>query len=578
VDQADALQDIQSTEAALSLLLDGKRLREGDSQIAAAKSLSQIPMALVECRARFAMWQKEQQRLTEDAIEKQLSQDKERDTARRSSWQGPWFGRNKKMSAKNRIVGPVCWLSLGRPPVLQPGGCYIYGPVGTGKTTVMDLFCLFGAGKWRVRRQHFHEFAYWVHSSLHQHRTTSACTACQSIPNSHCLAVIADQLASEVDILCFDEFAITNIADAVIVSAVLKLLWERRVAVVCTTNRAPEDLYKEGFHRDQHLPALVKLLRQNFSVVEVNDGCDHRASLHPEMPGPDKQRDAFIRGGTPDAALAQALLGEPVPAFEQAHMNLPWNRKLAVRCSSSGIACFHFDELCKTLPRQGEYGLPAASCSPLSAEDFISVADSFHTIFVHDIPHLTQEHHNEARRFTNLVDVLYERSVRMICHSQVALAEVLADVEALHAVKSEDLDGEGAEAFGVFQRRWEHMGKFRSVQPLKQKRSETLQYEKQQMHEDEHRTAVFAQRISDQAAAAALEGHTGSGWNAAPAGADLSAPHQGVAGVMVAAVGSLNETGFAARRAISRLQEMQSQAYLKAAMGHKALGASQHAV
>jgi len=147
---------------------------------------------------------------------------------------------------------------------------------------------------------------------------------------------------------------------------------------------------------------------------------------------------------------------------------------------------------------------------------------------------------------------------------------------ALHAVKSEDLDGEGAEAFGVFQRRWEHMGKPRTVQPWRQKRAEMLQYEKQQMHEDMYSAAVSAKMISDQAATSAVEGQTGSGWSAAPASADLSAPQQGVAGVMVAAVGSLQETGFAARRAISRLQEMQQQAYLKAAMDRKAFGALEH--
>jgi hypothetical protein len=109
------------------------------------------------------------------------------------------------------------------------------------------------------------------------------------------------------------------------------------------------------------------------------------------------------------------------------------------------------------------------------------------------------------------------------------------------------------------------MGKYRSVQPLKQKRSETLKYHKQQMHEDIQIAAVLAQTISGQAATSAVGGHTGSGGSAAPANADLSAPQQGVAGVMVAAVGSLQETGFAARRAVSRLHEMQTPAYLKSA-------------
>eukprot|EP00746_Dinoflagellata_sp_MGD_P016051 gnl/MRDRNA2_/MRDRNA2_136032_c0_seq1.p1 gnl/MRDRNA2_/MRDRNA2_136032_c0~~gnl/MRDRNA2_/MRDRNA2_136032_c0_seq1.p1 ORF type:complete len:596 (+),score=115.92 gnl/MRDRNA2_/MRDRNA2_136032_c0_seq1:83-1870(+) len=552
LDQVDGLQNVDSAEVALSVLVDAEHFRQGGSQVAATTALSELPQALEDGRQRFSVWEQETQRITEEAQKKQ-----NHDNAKSSnkSQLSSWFGSKKEVQSEARIVGSVCWLSLGRPPVLEPTGCYLYGPVGSGKTTVMDLFCLYGSGQWRVRRQHFHEFTYWAHSSLHELRSRAA-----GFGDSHCLAVLADRVAEEVDILCFDEFAITNVADAVIFLALLKMLKERRVAVICTTNRPPEDLYKEGLHREAYLPDLVRILRQDFRVVEVNDGCDHREmAAEAANVGTSSEPLMFFCCGTPDAALAKGLLGEPVPVLEQRHVNLPWNRKLDVRSSNDeGLACFHFNELCKR---------------PMSAEDFISVAESFRTVFVHDIPRLAAEDHDQARRFTNLVDVLYERSVLMICHSDVPLTEVLADVESLHEVKSEDMDDESAEAFGVFQRPEYDDSPFSAMKIQEMGGKEAyMEYQKKQMDEEIQRADVVAQRMSSQANTTAVGAHTGSGWSAAPAGADLSAPQQGVAGVMVAAVGSLQETGFAARRAISRLREMQTPAYVNAAVQWRAPG------
>lgn len=403
---------------------------------------------------------------------------------------------------------------------------------------MMDLFYLNACNSFRVRRQHFHEFALWTHATLHQMKGSAA------LSQGHCLAGLADRIGSEVDVLCFDEFAITNVADAVIFMQLLGHLEKRHISVVCTTNRPPEDLYKEGLNRERYLPALVSQLRNAFLVVQVDFGLDYR-----EEAAKASETEATESSGSPEAspeaALAEILGNQEMRLkFEPGEVRLPWNRKLAVPGQANGIARFHFDDLCR---------------KPLGAEDFISVAESFHTVLVHDIPKLTVEEHNEARRFTNLVDVLYEYSVRMICLSPVPVEEVLAAVEGLKEVTGDSME---ANSLGVFEKMYDDTPNFQ-LQIKELGSYETYKELKLKKLKEEERSVV--EKLSSMAAISAADGGTGSGWSAAPAAADGSAPQEGVAGVMVAAVGSLQESGFAARRAVSRLREMQTPAYLEAA-------------
>jgi predicted ATPase len=234
-----------------------------------------------------------------------------------------------------------------------------------------------------------------------------------------------------------------------------------------------------------------------------------------------------------------------MPELSSGEVKVSWGRSLPVEAAGGGLGCFHFDDLCR---------------APLAAEDFLCLATRFHTVFVHDIPRLLLEEHNEARRFTNLVDALYEHSVRLLCHSTVALHEVLRSVEALR--DANDAAGHDASSMGVFEVMYDDTPNFQLQ--IKEAGSREKWREIRDRRDAERQTHE-AKRLGRLAAPEAIGEQSGSGWTSAPAAADLSAPDQGVAGVMVAAVGSLQESGFAARRAVSRMKEMQTQPYLEAA-------------
>ena len=522
-----------------SLVSEGK-LQANEDQAAAVKALAQLPTALRSARAAKSRWDEEQVRLSKVAKEKE-SHVSEEQRQRAAAWTASWMSRAPSTPSAPRIIGPVCWLQMGPPPALSPAGCYVYGTVGTGKSTVMDLFCLTALKGWRAQRKHFHEFSLWMHQELHSMRRAS------SEPQRHILERLADKVSESCDVLCLDEFSITNVADAAILAELLQLLAVRHVAVVCTTNRPPEDLYKEGLHRERYVPALVAHLREKFLVQGVL-GADYRAAMYhadrakQESVGAasDHSDPTLFEGCSAEEAL-KVIPGELNPG----NLKISWNRQLPVPGQGNGFAQFHFDDLCR---------------KPLAAEDFLIIASHFHTVFLHDVPRLTLEEHNEARRFTNLVDALYEHSVRLICHCQGRLDEVLQNIQVLQGASEEDgnLD---ADKLGIFETMYDDSPNFQ-IQIKELGRDKWEQIQEQRRVEEQRSHAKRLQRLSN---VDAVEGDTGSGWSAAPAGADLSAPDEGVAGVMVAAVGSLQESGFAARRAASRLKEMQTAAYLEAA-------------
>jgi len=258
------------------------------------------------------------------------------------------------------------------------------------------------------------------------------------------------------------------------------------------------------------------------------------------------QRVVF-EGGCPEEALQRALAEDDggAAALVPGHVKISWGRSLPVPGMSGGAARFHFDDLCR---------------KALAAEDYLHLAVRFHTVYIHNVPRLSLEEHNEARRFTNLVDALYEHSVRLFCHSDVPLGEVLRSVEALR--EASEKDGHDADRLGLFETMYDDQPNFQIQIKELGSREKWQELQDKRMAEEQKAEAA---RLGKLVAPDAAQGTTGSGWSAAPAGADLSAPDQGVAGVMVAAVGSLQESGFAARRAVSRLKEMQTMPYLEAA-------------
>ncbi|CAE7335280.1 Afg1l [Symbiodinium natans] len=529
-----ASKDVSEAHA---VLVASGGLEANQDQASAAAALTELPQALTEARKAKSRWDAEQERLTAQAQEAahRVTPAQRRQAA---EWTSSMLNRTPSTPSAPEMIGPVCWLRLGPPPAMKPAGCYLFGTVGTGKSTVMDLFCLTTLQGWRVRRQHFHEFALWLHQHLHRLRSTAE-------PQRHILERVADEVAEGIDLLCLDELAVTNVADAAVLTELLQLLAVRHVAVVCTTNRPPEDLYKDGLHRERYLPALVSHIRDNLLVQGVT-GRDYRAAMHraefaiSEASGP----AVFFEEGEAEEALDQAL-GTEKPQLAPGAIKVSWGRSLPVPGLGDGMAQFHFDDLCR---------------KPLAAEDYLILATKFHTLFVHDVPRLTLEEHNEARRFTNLVDALYEHSVRLICHSNGRIEEVLRSIEVLQkASQDEEFD---ADRLGVFETMYDDSPNFQIQIKELGSRERWKELQDRRMAEEQQHEAQRLRRLGNVDAA---EGDTGSFWSAAPASADLSAPDQGVAGVMVAAVGSLQESGFAARRAASRLKEMQTSTYLEAA-------------
>ena len=298
---------------------------------------------------------------------------------------------------------------MGIKPAEAPRGLYVHGSVGRGKTMLMDLF--FDAaevpGK---RRTHFHAFMADVHARLHRWRQAHKRG---EVSGDDPIAPIAAELAREASLLCFDEFAVRDIADAMILGRLFTALFSAGVVVVATSNVAPADLYKDGLNRALFLP-FVALLQERLDVVELDARTDYRLEKLVRAP-------VYYTPLSPkaDAALDAAFLAlTGVGKGEPAEIEL-LGRFLTVPQAVGGVARFDFDGLCRR---------------PLGSTDYLEIAERFHTLFIDRIPVLTAAERNEAKRFIILVDALYDMRVKLI-------ASAAAEPEALFA------GADGAEAF-----------------------------------------------------------------------------------------------------------------------------------
>lgn len=285
-----------------------------------------------------------------------------------------WF----KWTSRRRIEPPPC-------------GLYIWGGVGRGKTLLMDIFfeC---APSDRKRRVHFHEFMADVHERLARLREQPG-----RAKDGDPIPPLAREIASEIELLCFDEFAVYDIADALILGRFFKQLFERGVVVIATTNVAPDDLYKGGINRTLFLPAIT-LIKAHMSVFHLDAPCDYRKSG--ARAGP--------RYATPLGADADACLNAHFSELTgQAHGDptelVIKRRQIAVPEAAKGVARFHFNDLCSR---------------PLGAADYLAIADRFHTIILAGIPILSSERRNEAKRMVDLIDALYDKHVRLIASAE----------------------------------------------------------------------------------------------------------------------------------------------------------------
>ncbi len=276
-------------------------------------------------------------------------------------------------------------------PAPPPLGLYIFGGVGRGKTMVMDLFHD-AAPTESVRRTHFHRFMVDVHGRIHawrqQMRARRNGRAADPIPP------LADALSAEAWLLCFDEFEVRDVADALIMSRLFAALFDRGVVVVATSNRAPDELYQGGLQRDRFLP-FIALLKERLDILALEGGHDYRL---------DGLRDMAVYftplNGDSAAALEQCfarLVGHAEAIEESLTVQ---GRTMTVPVAHGGIARFSFNELCG---------------AALGAADYLAIAARYHTVFLEQIPRMAPEQRNEARRFATLIDVLYEQGVKLLC-------------------------------------------------------------------------------------------------------------------------------------------------------------------
>jgi cell division protein ZapE len=297
---------------------------------------------------------------------------------------------------------------FGAKPAEPPRGLYIHGPVGRGKTMLMDMFFDAVEGP-RKRRAHFHAFMADVHARLNQWRQARKRG---EVAGEDPITPVAADLAQEASLLCFDEFSVRDIADAMILSRLFTALFAAGVVVVATSNVTPDDLYKDGLNRALFLP-FIALIKERLEVIKLDARTDYRLEKLQRAP-------VYYAPLSPkaDAALDAAFLtltgherGEP------AHIEL-LGRHLDVPQAIDGVARFDFDALCRR---------------PLGAADYLKLAQRFHTLVLDRIPLLGESERNEAKRLIILIDTLYDMRVKLI-------ASAAGEPETLYS-------GEGAEAF-----------------------------------------------------------------------------------------------------------------------------------
>ena len=313
-----------------------------------------------------------------------------------------------RLARKSSSLG---WLFAKRENEQAPlRGLYIHGEVGRGKTMLMDLFFAASPVR-RKRRAHFHEFMADTHERVHAYRQK---IKSGELANGDPIAHTAADIAEESWVLCFDEFHVTDIADAMILGRLFTALFARGVVVIATSNVAPDDLYKDGLNRALFLP-FTELLKQRTEVVELAARTDYRLDKlgtvkvwHvPADAAADRALDAAWR------RLALGSEGEPVDLVVKGHV-------LHVPRAAHSAARFTFAELCER---------------PLGAIDYLRLAHEYHALVLDHVPVMTYAQRNEAKRFIALIDTLYDNAVKIVASAAAEPADLYRADEGYEALE-----------------------------------------------------------------------------------------------------------------------------------------------
>eukprot|EP00933_Yihiella_yeosuensis_P050176 TRINITY_DN47938_c0_g1_i1.p1 TRINITY_DN47938_c0_g1~~TRINITY_DN47938_c0_g1_i1.p1 ORF type:complete len:593 (+),score=127.47 TRINITY_DN47938_c0_g1_i1:41-1819(+) len=309
---------------------------------------------------------------------------------------GGLFGGGSKKAAP---AAPVRQPEVQLKPAEGQEGLYLWGGTGTGKTFMMDMFHDHLPIE-KKKRIHFHEWMIDVHSRLHKKQKGSS-------GNTNTADDLVEQVAAdmmnEAWVLCFDEFQVTHISDAIILKRIFSVLFERGAIVVATSNRPPEDLYLNGLNRPLFMP-FIPMLKDfahvhaigdevDYRMISTKDGEDNRVFINPN--GPDEKQ--LLENKFSKIAQGKVINGAQIEAQ---------GRKIPVpRCAeASNVGWFTFADLCD---------------KPLGAADYLAVGTAFHTVFMADIPKLTLQERDQVRRFITFIDSLYERHTKFICTAEL---------------------------------------------------------------------------------------------------------------------------------------------------------------
>ena len=278
-------------------------------------------------------------------------------------------------------------------------GIYIYGGVGRGKSMIMDIF-FENIQLTNKRRLHFHDFMKEVHSEIY--------SIGQDNKNIDPIEIFSKQFTENTSLLCFDEMEIRDIADAMIIYRLFKSLFSKGLVLVTTSNQPPENLYKNGLHRDRFLP-FIDLININMKVSKISEGKDWRKYsligkktwLNPINSKNDEEVDKIFNQLTKGFNVKENTI-------------MVSGRKIKIPKSAGGIAVFNFKDLCE---------------QPLAASDYVELADKYKGFLIKNVPKLGEKQNNESRRFIWLIDALYDRKCFLIATSEVDIKKLYTGTE-----------------------------------------------------------------------------------------------------------------------------------------------------